>query len=100
MTALCHFTMEDDVFASASIDYLRPDTAPSHGDDRIRVAGTEGVVEVRNGDVHLMSAGVEGVRKLELKDPGNIFQDFLQHIRGQKSVSSEQKIRFTSLKSV
>ncbi|MFS8579305.1 MAG: hypothetical protein LOD88_04685, partial [Novibacillus thermophilus] len=82
-TALCHFTMEDGVFASASIDYLRPETAPSHGDDRIRVAGTKGVVEVQNGDVHVIN-GLEGVRKLEPKDPGNIFQDFLQHIRGQK----------------
>lgn len=82
-TALCHFTMEDGVFASASIDYLRPETAPSHGDDRIRVAGTKGVVEVQNGDVHVIN-GLEGVRKLEPKDPGNIFQDFLQHIRGHK----------------
>ena len=40
VTALCHFTLEQDVFASANIDYLRPRGAPTHGDDRVRVAGT------------------------------------------------------------
>ena len=46
MTALCQFEMEDGVISSANIDYLRPKEAPTHGDDRIRVAGTKGVIEV------------------------------------------------------
>ena len=31
--------------ATVRLDYLRPETAPSHGDDRLRVIGTEGVIE-------------------------------------------------------
>lgn len=30
------------------MDYLRPAAAPTHGDDRIRIAGSKGVVEVRD----------------------------------------------------
>lgn len=46
MTALCQFELEGDILASANIDYYRPSAAPTHGDDRVRVAGTEGVIEV------------------------------------------------------
>ena len=31
------------------MDYLRPATAPTHGDDRLRIAGTLGVVEHQEG---------------------------------------------------
>ena len=33
----------------AHADYLRPDAAPTHGDDRLRVAGSKGVLEIRDG---------------------------------------------------
>lgn len=46
MTALCQFELEGGVMASINIDYLRPEKAPTHGDDRIRVAGTKGIIEV------------------------------------------------------
>ncbi len=36
-------------------DFLRPAAAPTHGDDRLRVAGTQGVVEVRDGRCMLMT---------------------------------------------
>lgn len=34
-------------------DFLRPAAAATHGDDRLRLAGTEGVLEVRQGRCHL-----------------------------------------------
>jgi predicted dehydrogenase len=37
-------------------DYYRPENAPTHGDDRLRVAGTKGVVEVRAGRCLLIGA--------------------------------------------
>ncbi len=46
MTALCQFELEDGVPASVNLDYYRPGTAATHGDDRIRVVGNEGVIEV------------------------------------------------------
>lgn len=35
-------------------DFLRPAGAPTHGDDRLRIAGAEGVIEVRDGRCVLM----------------------------------------------
>jgi predicted dehydrogenase len=51
--------MANGASATARFDYLRPQTAPSHGDDRLRVAGTEGVVELRYPDnaVSVLAAG-------------------------------------------
>jgi predicted dehydrogenase len=80
--ALCHFTLTDDVFASASIDYLRPAAAATHGDDRIRVVGTEGTIEVRMERVFLISDETEGTEELEAKCDRQIFRDFVEQIKG------------------
>ncbi|MDP6038778.1 MAG: Gfo/Idh/MocA family oxidoreductase [Candidatus Latescibacteria bacterium] len=47
--------------AMVNLDYLRPDTAPTHGDDRLRIAGTEGVIEVTDCGTrtHLIRSGEE-----------------------------------------
>jgi predicted dehydrogenase len=39
------FSMKNGGGATVTIDYLRPAPAPTHGDDRVRVVGTRGVVE-------------------------------------------------------
>ena len=80
MTALCHFTMTNDVFASVSIDYLRPERAPSHSDDRIRIAGTNGVLEVRDGRVTLINGETDGIRELPLPPKAEPFSDFVRQI--------------------
>ena len=41
---------------SVRLDYCRPQTAATHGDDRIRLAGTEGVIEVINGEVKVITS--------------------------------------------
>lgn len=43
--------------AAIHFDYLRPDTAPTHGDDRLRIAGSEGVIEVIHDRAHLIRSG-------------------------------------------
>ena len=83
MSAMCQFTLTGEVLASASIDYLRPDAAPTHGDDRIRVAGADGVVEVRGGKVYLINAGTAGEVCLSAACDRHVFRDFLAHVRGQ-----------------
>ena len=83
MSALCHFTLSNQVFASASIDYLRPANAPTHGDDRVRVAGTEGVIEVRGGQVFLINASTDGEAMLPATCDRQIFQDFVETIQGR-----------------
>jgi predicted dehydrogenase len=47
--AVCMYDLEGGGVGVAHADYLRPDAAPTHGDDRLRVAGSKGVVEIRDG---------------------------------------------------
>jgi len=84
ITSLYQAVMENGVLASGNIDYLRPASAPAHGDDRVRVAGTEGVIEVMGGKVNLMNAS--GNREIECKPDRQIFADFVHHVQG-KSIS-------------
>ena len=82
MTALCQFSLTDDVFGSVSMDFLRPANAPTHGDDRARVAGTEGVIEVRAGSVFLVNDGTDGETELPVSCDRKIFRDFVESIDG------------------
>jgi predicted dehydrogenase len=38
-------TMQNGGVASVALDYLRPEAAPTHGDERLRIAGSQGVIE-------------------------------------------------------
>lgn len=97
MTAICHFTLEDEVLGAVNIDYLRPSTAPSHDDDRARIAGTTGVIEVRMNKVYLISEQRSGVQELAPDNPGSFFADFVAEIRGggQCLVSAEDSLYVT-----
>ena len=83
VAAVCHLTLEDDVFASISIDYLRPEAAPSHGDDRVRIAGSESVIEVLGGEVVLTRAGGNGDERLPVHCDRQIFPDFVAAAAGE-----------------
>jgi len=89
-TALCQFEMEGGILASANIDYLRPEEAPSHGDDRLRVAGDAGVLEVRDGTVILMDS--KGVREYRPKTAPKLALDFLW---GKEELSLASVFRVT-----
>ncbi len=68
--------------AVVTLDYLRPETAEDHGDDRLRLAGTKGVIEMRAGKVELITG--EGPRRqLQLLPSQSIFADFVAFLRGQ-----------------
>jgi len=97
MTAVCHFTFEDEVLGAVNIDYLRPSTAPSHDDDRARIAGTSGVIEVRTNKVYLIGEQRSGVQELAVDNPGSIFADFVAEIRGEGKclVSAEDSLYVT-----
>ena len=81
--AQCLFTMKNGVLAQASIDFLRPEGAPTHGDDRIRAVGTEGVVEVELGKVYLTDK--DGHREItELQTPARgFFAAFIDSLDGK-----------------
>jgi predicted dehydrogenase len=99
LNAQCQFTLTNEVMASVSIDYLRPSKAPSHDDDRIRVAGTEGVIEVRGQKVYLINNKESGIQELPLVEEGEIFEDFLKEVAGEGKcmVSAEDSIYITEI---
>jgi predicted dehydrogenase len=96
-SALCHFTLEDEIIASVSIDYYRPSAAKTHDDDRIRVVGTKGVIEVRGKKVHLINEDNDGSSEVELLTTEGIFTDFLRVVeeKGQPIVTKEASFYVT-----
>ncbi len=96
-SALCHFKMEDEISASLNIDYLRPQNATSHDDDRIRIAGDKGVLEVINEKVYLINDQIAGKREIPLLSKKEIFADFLQSVKGESEclISAEDSFYIT-----
>ncbi len=80
VSATCNFRMEDEVAATASIDFLRPAEAPSHDDDRVRVVGSTGVLEVRGGQVYLINEN--GEQTLPLEERVNPFDEVVKAVLG------------------
>lgn len=67
-----------------NLDYLRPSTAPTHGDDRLRIVGSDGVVEVIScGEKAMLIQEGKAPRELPLEPPKNLFVDFVQELRGE-----------------
>ncbi len=90
----CQFTMKNSVLAQASLDFLRPDAAPTHDDDRIRIVGTKGVIEVAEASVTLI--GSQGEQKIEkLNRPElQIFPSFVASIKGKGGCLTDAKETF------
>lgn len=83
MTALCMMQLEDGILAHVNTDYYRPDGAPTHGDDRLRIVGTEGILEVRDSQVYLTDADHDGQTPLPLQSPPRLlFEDFVHTMQG------------------
>ena len=79
------FRMDNGGAASLHMDYLRPDTAGGHGDDRLRVAGSRGVVEYQESTgVTLLVHGAPPRVIRDLPPKGSVFLDFL---RGSHALS-------------
>ena len=81
------FGLKNGGHAVVHADFLRPASAPSHGDDRLRIAGSLGVVEVRAGRCVLI--GDEG--EIDITDSVEvrpIETEMLAATRGEDSVYS------------
>jgi len=74
------FVMQNGIQASATIDFLRPQSAPSHGDDRVRVAGTGGVMEITDGKVSLLTPEKCEVIVPEDDNCVDMFVDFVNQL--------------------
>jgi predicted dehydrogenase len=79
-SVLCRFT--NGASATARLDYLRPSTAATHGDDRLRIAGSEGVIEA--GAPYkdfLLITKKEGPREIQAEPTDSFFVEFVKAIR-------------------
>ncbi len=95
MSALCLFSLTNEIFASVSMDYFRPDSASTHGDDRIRIVGTRGIMEVNEGKVFLINKDSNGRIGLKVECDRQIFSDFIEHINGNSVSLIDAEDTFT-----
>jgi predicted dehydrogenase len=99
--AVLNMEFENGATASITMDFLRPKTAPTHGDDRLRIAGSKGVVEsiADSGNVTLLSAGEEP-RTVEQEQPDwHLLPDFVAELRGQGRhlIGPDDAVRVTEI---
>lgn len=79
------FRLANGGVAELRMDYLRPDTAPTHEDDRLRVAGTKGIVEYTAATgVTVLSNSGKPRRVEQLPPAGQIFVDYLDTVYNNK----------------
>ena len=78
MTAVLQMELENEVFATVTADYLRPAGGARHDDDRIRVTGTRGMIEVIDGVAWLENELPR--RAIALPEPGDPFGEFVRAI--------------------
>jgi predicted dehydrogenase len=81
------FRLSNGASATVRLDYLRPDTAPSHGDDRLRIAGSEGVIEVIGAEPTIALA--TRTDRPHAVPPGagtNLFVEFVKALRADRPV--------------
>jgi predicted dehydrogenase len=75
------FKLDNGGVANLRMDYLRTPAAPTHGDDRLRLAGTSGIVEYQETTgVTLMTASEKPHALTSLPKGRSVFVDFLDHV--------------------
>jgi predicted dehydrogenase len=73
------FRLDNGGLGNLRMDYFRPETASTHGDDRLRLAGTKGVAEYMGSTgVTLVTNGEKQRTLTELPPEGSLFIDYLQ----------------------
>jgi len=84
--------------ATCHLDFLRPEVAPTHGDDRLCIAGSAGILEVRGNDNRASLISPKG-RSGDLPLPPAIgfFSAFISQLGGesQSLVSSAEAFAIT-----
>jgi predicted dehydrogenase len=84
-TTAALFRLDNQGVASLRMDYFRPETAPTHGDDRLRLAGTKGVVEYQQTTGVIVVSSTRKPETLgQLPPPGSVFVDFLESLYAGK----------------
>ncbi len=76
-SATCLFDLANGGSAVMSFDYLRPSGAPTHGDDRLRLVGTSGVIEIRGEGGLILTDGSSQHEVETLSPERGLFADFV-----------------------
>src|SRR3954469_523461 len=77
-------TMGNGGVAALTLDYLRPDAAPTHADERLRIAGSRGVIETALVERKVtLSTADRPPRALTLNPQTDIFTQFARGLRGE-----------------
>jgi len=71
------FRLDNGGTATLRMDYLRPAAVEGHGDDRLRLAGTRGIVEYREDSGVTVISGSGRRTLLTLPQRGSVFADFV-----------------------
>ncbi|HVP17830.1 MAG TPA: Gfo/Idh/MocA family oxidoreductase [Spirochaetia bacterium] len=75
----CLFQLSNSGTAIVGFDYFRPRSSPTHGEDRVRVAGEKGIIEIAAGEAVLWTHSAAGC-PLSKEEPRSLFQEFIRHI--------------------
>jgi len=87
-TTVSAFRLDNSGAATLHMDYYRPEIAGTHGDDRLRLAGTEGVAEYMAATgLTLMTKRSKPAVIDKLPPGGSVFVDFLEHVYMGKPAS-------------
>ena len=98
-TAAVGYPLDNGGTATVRLDYLRPAAARGHGDDRIRIAGSRGVLEYRNERVTLVTHEQPEREIPPLSDEIDLFADFLSavHTGRPPMLTQEELFRVTRI---
>jgi predicted dehydrogenase len=82
VTALA-FKLDNNGVASLRMDYQRPETANTHGDDRLRVVGTQGIIEYQSATGLTLITGTAPARTItDLPKTKSLSVDFIESLHG------------------
>jgi predicted dehydrogenase len=84
-TAVSIYRLDNGGNGSFHLDYCRPETAATHGDDRLRIAGTKGIVEYQELVGVTLMTDRQGPRKIDPLPPAkSFFTDYLESVYNGK----------------
>ncbi|MGH9629441.1 MAG: Gfo/Idh/MocA family protein [Bryobacteraceae bacterium] len=82
------FRLDNNGVAALRMDYLRTQTAVTHGDDRLRLAGTKGVLEYQAATGLTLMTSEQKPHVLDnLPQKQSVFVDFLESVYNGKTAS-------------
>jgi predicted dehydrogenase len=77
-------TMNNGGVAAVTLDFLRPEAALTHGDERLRIAGSRGVVETALVEKKVTLTAADRLpRTLDLRPQTDLFTQFARSLRGE-----------------